>query len=248
MNRKLAAHILQKGGHHVSHAGSGAEALAEIERERFDVVLMDVEMPGMSGLEAARRIRARECARGAAARRLPIVAVTARAMAGDREVCLAAGMDDYVTKPIAGEQVLAAIARAVAGGERSRVQPPQPVAAVDAEAAVAALGGDRLLFGELVRVFLETSAAAGHELAAARAAADLRRVGLAGHSLKSSLATVGAFVGRSIAADLETAARCADGARAWDLCTLLVAELERVERALRAASAASPTGAGTALA
>jgi CheY-like chemotaxis protein len=93
-------------------AGNGAEALAKFEAERFDLVLMDVQMPEIDGLEATRRIRAREAVldRGAGAtRRIPIIAMTAHALKGDRERCLEAGMDDYISKPIDREQLMRAI-------------------------------------------------------------------------------------------------------------------------------------------
>jgi CheY-like chemotaxis protein len=106
VNQRLAVRLLQKAGHSVVVAGNGAEALAALEREPFDVVLMDVQMPQMDGFEATAAVRAREAGTG---RRQPIVAMTAHAMKGDRERCLEAGMDGYVSKPIQGEQLWAAI-------------------------------------------------------------------------------------------------------------------------------------------
>jgi CheY-like chemotaxis protein len=97
VNRRLAQHLLQKQGHTVIVAEDGAQALALLERETVDLVFMDVQMPGTDGLAATRVIRQRE---KAGQFRLPIVALTAHAMSGDRELCLAAGMDAYITKPI----------------------------------------------------------------------------------------------------------------------------------------------------
>jgi signal transduction histidine kinase/CheY-like chemotaxis protein len=97
VNQKIALRFLEKEGHHVTLASDGRQALAAIEREKFDVVLMDVQMPEMDGFEATAAIRAREQDTG---KRLPIIAMTAHAMAGDRERCLAAGMDGYLPKPI----------------------------------------------------------------------------------------------------------------------------------------------------
>jgi signal transduction histidine kinase/ActR/RegA family two-component response regulator len=97
VNRRLAQHLLQKQGHTVMVAEDGAQALALLERETVDLVFMDVQMPGTDGLAATRMIRQREKAGRV---RLPIVALTAHAMSGDRELCLAAGMDAYITKPI----------------------------------------------------------------------------------------------------------------------------------------------------
>jgi signal transduction histidine kinase/ActR/RegA family two-component response regulator len=97
VNQLLIARLLEKRGHHVTIAATGREALEALEKERFDLVLMDMQMPEMDGLEATATIREREKSQGI---HLPVIALTARAMKGDRERCLAAGMDDYLSKPI----------------------------------------------------------------------------------------------------------------------------------------------------
>ncbi len=97
VNRKIACHVLEKQGHHVTVAGDGRKALNALDQTPFDVVLMDVQMPEMDGFEATGAIRARERATGM---HLPIIAMTAHAMQGDRERCIAAGMDDYISKPL----------------------------------------------------------------------------------------------------------------------------------------------------
>ncbi len=97
VNQRLIARLLQKWGHEVTIVGTGDEAVRAVEHDAFDLVLMDVQMPGMDGFEATRTIRAREAAVG---RRLTILAITAHAMKGDRERCLEAGMDGYLSKPI----------------------------------------------------------------------------------------------------------------------------------------------------
>ncbi|HXG18176.1 MAG TPA: PAS domain S-box protein [Methylomirabilota bacterium] len=108
VNQKLAVRLLQKWGHTVSVADNGHEALRRVEDEAFDVVLMDVQMPQLDGLAATAAIRAREQRTGTY---LPIIAMTAHAMKGDRERCLAAGMDDYVSKPLKTGELQAALAR-----------------------------------------------------------------------------------------------------------------------------------------
>jgi CheY-like chemotaxis protein len=109
VNQKLALRLLQQMGYRADVAGNGIEAIECIERQRYDVVLMDVQMPEMDGLEASRRIVARW---PSPAQRPRIVAMTANAMQGDREECLAAGMDDYVTKPIRVDALVAALMQA----------------------------------------------------------------------------------------------------------------------------------------
>jgi CheY-like chemotaxis protein len=114
VNQKLALRLLDRMGLAADVVGDGRAAIAAVERGAYDVILMDVQMPEVDGLEATRQIRARWPERP-----IRIVGLTANAMAGDREACLAAGMDDYVSKPIRPEELAAAIAKArpaLAGG------------------------------------------------------------------------------------------------------------------------------------
>jgi CheY-like chemotaxis protein len=114
VNLKLALRMLEKRGYAVATASNGIEALAALEGHIFDVVLMDVQMPEMGGLEATAEIRARELRSGA---RIPIIAVTAHALEGDRERCLVAGMDDYIPKPIKAPELFATIERWSCNGD-----------------------------------------------------------------------------------------------------------------------------------
>ncbi len=111
VNQKLALRLLQQMGYRADVAANGIEAIESLQRQRYDLVLMDVQMPEMDGLEATRRIVAHWPANA----RPRIVAMTANAMQGDREACLAAGMDDYITKPIRVEALTAALQAAPAG-------------------------------------------------------------------------------------------------------------------------------------
>ena len=104
ISRTLASTVLTHNGHSVATAANGVEALWLVERRPFDVILMDVQMPQMDGFEATEKIRGRESRTGG---RGPIVAMTAHAVKGDRERCLAAGMDDYISKPLDLSQLLA---------------------------------------------------------------------------------------------------------------------------------------------
>ena len=113
VNQKLAQSLLAKQGYHVTIANHGGEALAWLERQDFDVVLMDMQMPEMDGLEATRRIRQREQQAGQG-RHIPIIAMTANAMSTDRDRCLEAGMDDYISKPFKAADIYDALARALA--------------------------------------------------------------------------------------------------------------------------------------
>ena len=104
----MALRILEKAGHGVAIAENGKAALRMIEEQSFDVILMDVQMPEMGGFEATAMIREKEQRTG---RHIPIIAMTAHAMAGDRERCLAAGMDDYLSKPVAASTLLELVSR-----------------------------------------------------------------------------------------------------------------------------------------
>jgi PAS domain S-box-containing protein len=125
INQKLARALLEKHGHRVETAQHGREALEKLKKGRYDVVLMDVQMPELDGLETTRSIRARERVIGG---RLPIVAVTAHALKGDRERCLAAGMDQYVAKPLRQAELFGAMARALSrgGSATAEVVRPEP--------------------------------------------------------------------------------------------------------------------------
>ena len=108
VNQLVASRLLEKQGHHVVTCGNGRQALERLDQERFDLILMDVEMPEIDGFEATATIRKQE---ETTAARIPIIAMTAHALKGDRERCLAAGMDDYVSKPIQAGALFEAIER-----------------------------------------------------------------------------------------------------------------------------------------
>jgi CheY-like chemotaxis protein len=108
VNQRLTQAILAKAGHRVTIAASGQQALDQIARRRFDLALMDLQMPDLNGLDTAARIREREDGSG---RHLPIIALTANALHGDRERCLTAGMDDYLSKPFTRTELLQKLAQ-----------------------------------------------------------------------------------------------------------------------------------------
>ena len=154
---------------------TGREAVAKAGEGPFDVILMDVQMPEMDGFEATAAIRRREGATGV---HTPIVAMTAHAMAGDRERCLAAGMDAYVSKPLRLDELLSTIDGFFIGESRDEsatpTSPPRDHArasSVDAEALLEDFGQNRTLLAEVITVFLSE---APRQLAALRAAADAR--------------------------------------------------------------------------
>ena len=116
VNRRVATRLLEKRGHTVLTANDGAEAVALIDGQPIDLILMDVQMPVMDGLEATRVIRGKE---GASGGHIPIVAMTAFAMVGDRERCIEAGMDDYLSKPIQPKKLYDVIASVAPGANNA---------------------------------------------------------------------------------------------------------------------------------
>jgi len=118
VNQTLAVRLLEKRGYVVSIAGNGREALAALEKEAFDIVLMDVQMPEMDGFEATSAIREKERFAG---RHIPIVAMTAHALKGDEERCLAAGMDAYISKPIRTNELFSTIEKVLRKSSQSVV-------------------------------------------------------------------------------------------------------------------------------
>ena len=147
VNQRVALHTLEKQGHTVAVVSDGQAALTALTQTPFDLVLMDIQMPILDGLAATAAIRAQEQTQGT---HVPIIAMTAHAMRGDRERCLAAGMDGYVTKPLKASDLAAAIAqlRPVSSLETLIVAPP-----VDVSAALQSVEGDQCSAGEPVRSF-----------------------------------------------------------------------------------------------
>ncbi|HEX9085546.1 MAG TPA: response regulator, partial [Gemmatimonadaceae bacterium] len=209
VNQKLASSILQRAGHNAILVINGREAVAAVERERFDVVLMDVQMPVMGGFEATHLIR--ELERGSG-RRTPIIAVTAHAMKGDREACFEAGMDGFVPKPIQSANLLEMLERLGTGPM------PEPKAqaatadtgcsdALDEVALMKLVGGNRELAGELAELFLEDLEPRVTQITAAVAERDADRLRAGAHALRGSAGTLKAEIVSTAAGVLEAMGR-----------------------------------------
>ena len=200
VNRQLALALLRRLGYDADVVENGREVLDALERERYDVVLMDVQMPELDGLEATRQIRERRGSSDAPR----IIAMTANAMEGDRDECLAAGMDDYLSKPIRPEELSRALARC---------RPARADAALDDAALgklVSSLGGGdegREAVRELVEMFLDDAAAQMATLHGAVERGDAEAARRTAHTLKSSGATFGAQPFAELCGELEALAR-----------------------------------------
>ncbi len=165
VNQKLAVRLLERLGMQVIVAGNGLAAVEQLKRSVFDAVLMDCQMPVMDGYEATAHIRSG--AAGEASRHAPIIAMTANALTGDKERCLIAGMDDYVSKPIATDLLQSALERSFASsarlqtasqGHRDAGAEPSAAHVWDVDGLVAMIGDDPAFLSELVTVFLDTMA------------------------------------------------------------------------------------------
>ena len=225
INQELVCALLGDTGVVLRKAANGQEALDWLEREHFDLVLMDCQMPVMDGYAATRALRKQPQWRD-----LPVIAMTANARVGDREKVLAAGMNDHIPKPIKVEELFATLARWI------RKAPGKPAAKplLDTRAALAGMRGNEQLHRRLVGMFIEQEEHFGEHFAAARAAADANAAVCLAHDLKSGAATLGATDLSEAASALERA--CKEQAATEDVDALFartVVQLDAVIARLR---------------
>ncbi|HEV2222936.1 MAG TPA: response regulator [Candidatus Acidoferrales bacterium] len=232
VNRQLAARLLEKRGYTVVIAKNGIEALAAVEREEIDMVLMDVQMPEMDGLEAIRVIRSNE---KISKRHLPIISLTAHVMKGDREKCIEAGADDYIPKPIQPADLFAAMER-MCPSRRADNEPHAPAPAVSDSLNTVELlervQGDRELLTEIVHLF-ETGLPAIlqglHESIAREDAVEIARVA---HTLKGSVGNFGRGAACRAVEEMESFAKQSDIARTANAFVVVERELKELLAAL----------------
>ncbi len=213
INQKLAIGVLSRFGHEVTVANNGKEVLDALEKGSFDVVMMDVQMPVMDGFEATTAIRERE---GESGNHIPIIAMTAHAMKGDRERCINAGMDEYVAKPIrinTLKEKLSLVLGKRSPGEDSKSENAAPQTAppaaptlsepIDWNSARATVAGDEKLLRELLTIYLEESSRLLAELRVAVDTGDMTVLHRAAHTLKGASMSVGASPAADLAQRLE---------------------------------------------
>lgn len=253
VNQEVALGMLELLGHRVDVAENGQEAVQAVARTTYDLVLMDCQMPVMDGFAAATAIRAQEQSAGSA-RRLPLIALTAHALEGDRERCLAAGMDDYLTKPFTLHSLQAMLAQWISATDRTTEptttipsdfpsEPDRstaPTRAVIDETAWEAIRAlqrpDRPnILHKTLALYLSHSHVLIEQLQQASATQDLRSVQTAAHTIKSSSAQLGAHRLAELCQEVEAVARAGTADQLPTLIPLLVAEHRDVCAAMRAA-------------
>jgi two-component system sensor histidine kinase/response regulator len=236
VNQRVAVRMLEKQGHTVHVAVNGQIALDAISEHEFDAVFMDVQMPVMDGMEAVGVLRQRESLTG---RHLPVIAMTAHAMSGDRERCLAAGMDEYVSKPIEQRELAAALGRVLLLMEKRADR--QAVLFTDGDttpvcdltAALAQLDGDNRFLKEMAELFLNTIPEQLVALQAATDARNLAEVSELAHLVRGSLATFCAHPAYDAALTLERTSRAGKFEHLMQMHEELVSQVERLSDALR---------------
>ncbi len=239
-NQKVAQAYLESAGHQVDIVSDGAEAIEAFEQQRYDLILMDVQMPNVDGYQASRVIQQKS---QAGTRKTPIIAMTAYAMQGDREKCLAAGMSDYITKPLNKAALLKLInkwvavetpkkAAAATDEKPGTVASPEPVP-IDFEKAVAEFDGMRELVTEVLEEFLQLAAGQVEEMLAAVAQGDLKLLAREAHTIKGGAANVHAVPVSHAARQIEESAARQDLAALQQDVGLLDQELRRLKEYLR---------------
>jgi signal transduction histidine kinase/CheY-like chemotaxis protein len=247
VNQKVAATMLEKRGHRVVVASNGREALEALDKERVDLVLMDVQMPEMDGFKATELIRDREKGNGG---HIPIVAMTAHAMKGDREKCLAAGMDSYMSKPIRAEDLFLII-EDLAHRSQDKKKESSPSSKhveafaediLDLSKAMSTVAGDRVLFEEIANLFLEDAADKIVKLREGVVRGDASVVAQTAHTLKGSVGYFGAKRAFDAVYRLELMGKNGTWTEAETAQLELEREFKALETAIKRALSASPQG------
>ena len=229
VNQRVAVRLLEKRGHQVVVVNTGCQAVETALEQSFDAILMDVQMPEMDGFEATAAIRGHEAVNGG---HMTIIAMTAHAMKGDRELCLEAGMDGYVSKPLQAEALYAAVE-----GQPAATTAPPPAAAeppvLDQEALRKQFGDDDALLQEVAGVLVESCPAWQADVRAAMEAQDAAKLRIAAHTIKGAVSHFGAREAYDAAHQLELMGKSGNLQEAPAACAALERALQRLQSALQ---------------
>jgi PAS domain S-box-containing protein len=243
VNQEVALRLLERRGHSVIVAENGKQALTAIERHKFDLVLMDVQMPEMGGLEATQLIREKEKSTG---EHLPILAMTAHAMQGDRERCIAAGMDGYLAKPIDPKSFLQTVEGISQRATQSETTPQEAGSrdassdaprALDTKALLEWFSGNRKLLRSIVKTFRDDCPRMMARIRSALAANDANLLADGAHALKGSVGNFGPTAALDTTRKMEKIARQGKLDGAWELYATLEDEIALLLPALHAIGA-----------
>ncbi|TVP60958.1 MAG: response regulator [Nodularia sp. (in: Bacteria)] len=244
VNQKVALLMLQHIGYRADVAANGLEVLKALQLSSYDVVLMDVQMPEMDGLEASQRI----CQEYRASSRPHIIAMTANAMQGDREVCLAAGMDDYISKPVRIGELALALSKCQPRNSYEFTSATTTFAHIPTEEPILTpniidtkilsslrdmMSGDETEFKQLLNCYLAEAPKCIQNIKASHANKDIQALWKTAHTLKSSSASVGAINLAQICKHLEAKGRSGDLKSSQEICSQLYQEYELVKKALQ---------------
>jgi two-component system sensor histidine kinase/response regulator len=228
INQRLAVLLLERMGHRVSLAKDGFQVLEALDRDKFDLVLMDVLMPNLDGLEATKRIR-----KGGS--EIPIVAMTAYAMEGDRDRCLEAGMDDYISKPIDPVRLSSVVAMIIPDAESvAKEEAPRIDTPFDLDATLDLVAGDLEVYGDLVDLFVESAPLWLSDIRTAATEGDFDVLERTAHTLKGSASSFGAEATARNALLIETNARERVESNYDPLVEELEVSVDSLSRVLRA--------------
>jgi two-component system, sensor histidine kinase and response regulator len=225
VNQKLATRILERMGHTVTVASNGKKVLECLEHEKFDLILMDVQMPEMDGFEATRAVRDLEKATG---EHIPIAAMTAYAMKGDKEKCLDVGMDDYIAKPINAQELFETIEHLLGTPNVEATPSNHPGQALDKSRILDRVGGDKDLLKEVVALFLDDCPKLIEQMREAIQESDPGGLQKAAHTLKGSVSNFGASLAVQAALDLETMGKTGDICGAAGALEVLEKGIDRI--------------------
>lgn len=239
VNQRLVVHTLGRRGHQVEAASDGLAAVEAAAAREFDVIVMDVQMPQMDGFEATAAIRERERGEGG---HIPIVAMTAHALSGDRERCIAAGMDAYVSKPLSAIELIGAVEAAAEGAAPAGAAESGEMGAdgdergiIDRDALLTRMLGDRELLGEMIDIFAESHGELVERCREAIALGDTEGLARAGHSLKGMIGNFDPGTGYDLALELEMLGReGGEMGRAAETLGRIERHLARLHTALQA--------------
>jgi two-component system, sensor histidine kinase and response regulator len=239
VNQKVARIVLEKLGLEVEVVNNGRDAVEAWQKGKYDLILMDCQMPQLDGYAATRRIREEEELQG---RHIPIVALTAHAMKGDDIKCLEAGMDDYLTKPLDRALLIACLEKHFGKLAAAEVAPAadaqantvaHAAAPVDWSALLQSTDGDEEMARELIELFIASGDETLAAIATALGKSDYAAVGAQAHSLKGASASLRAKPAATAAARLEAAARAGDGGKVVELAAEVHSEVSRTIAYLR---------------